>query len=96
MCQNRSISFSVDPGGAKKKFAHLVHSRYNYDMQSNSVPATCHLTRLGLGNLVLLETARTLRWMARHQRNPQGHILLRNLTLHVIIIPGVSKIRRFF
>ena len=34
MCQNCSISFLVDPGGAKKKFENLGHPQYNYDMQS--------------------------------------------------------------
>ena len=37
MCQNCSISFLVDLGGAKRKFAHLAHPRYNYDMQSKHV-----------------------------------------------------------
>ena len=34
MCQNCSISFWADPGGAKKKFEDLAHPRYNCDMQS--------------------------------------------------------------
>ena len=34
MCQNFSISFLVDPRGAKKQFKNLAHPWYNYDMQS--------------------------------------------------------------
>ena len=57
MCQNCSISFSVDPGGANNKFENLAHPRYNYDMQSSFVMTYIDLgLREGLARACLWES----------------------------------------
>ena len=45
LCQNCSILFVVDPGGANKKCENLAHPRYKFDMQSicfdSDIRSTC-------------------------------------------------------